>query len=146
MPLSKLKYLSYFFSWYNILGVGFMKIIYMHHAERNIGNNHNNPELRQLEDITDIGIQEAELLSKRLEKQNNREKHVINDYEKLQIENRYIKLLYMVVAISSFLALFVWPLFLVQKYIGIIYSVCLFVVAISTISVLQQIRKEKLFS
>ena len=47
-----------------------MKIIYMHHAERNIGNNHNNPELRQLEDITSIGIQEAELLSKRMEKQN----------------------------------------------------------------------------
>ena len=47
-----------------------MKIIYMHHAERDIGDNHNNPELRQLEDITSIGIQEAELLSKRLEKQN----------------------------------------------------------------------------
>ena len=47
-----------------------MKIIYMHHAERNIGKDHLNPELRQLEDITDIGIQEAELLSKRLENQN----------------------------------------------------------------------------
>ncbi len=47
-----------------------MKIIYMHHAERKISKDHLNPVLRQLEDITDIGIQEAELLSKRLEKEN----------------------------------------------------------------------------
>ena len=47
-----------------------MKIIYMHHAERNIGENHNNPELRQLEDITELGIQEAEILAKRLKNQN----------------------------------------------------------------------------
>lgn len=47
-----------------------MRIIYMHHAERNIGKDHMNPELRQLEDITDTGIKEAELLSKRFEKQN----------------------------------------------------------------------------
>ena len=46
-----------------------MKIIYMHHAERDIRSNHNEPKLRQLEDITEIGIKEAELLSKRLEKQ-----------------------------------------------------------------------------
>lgn len=46
-----------------------MKIIYMHHAERDIGSNHNDPKLRQLEDITEIGAQEAELLAKRLEKQ-----------------------------------------------------------------------------
>lgn len=46
-----------------------MKIIYMHHAERNISEN-NNPELKQYEDITEVGIQEAELLSKRLKNQN----------------------------------------------------------------------------
>ena len=42
----------------------------MHHAERNIGENHNNPKMRQLEDITEVGIQEAELLSKRLKNKN----------------------------------------------------------------------------
>lgn len=46
-----------------------MKIIYMHHAERNISEN-NNPKLKQYEDITEVGIQEAELLSKRLKNQN----------------------------------------------------------------------------
>ena len=46
-----------------------MKIIYMHHAERNIGKNHNNPKLRQLEDITELGIKEAELLAERLKNQ-----------------------------------------------------------------------------
>ena len=43
-----------------------MKIIYMHHAERDIGKNHNNPKLRQLEDITELGKKEAELLAERL--------------------------------------------------------------------------------
>ena len=47
-----------------------MKIIYMHHAERNIGDNHYDPVLRQLEDITEVGIKDAELISKRFEKQN----------------------------------------------------------------------------
>ena len=42
----------------------------MHHAERNVGENHNNHELRQLEDITEIGVQEAELLAKRLKNHN----------------------------------------------------------------------------
>ena len=46
-----------------------MKIIYMHHAERNISKDHLNPESRQLEDITDIGIKEAELLAERLKNQ-----------------------------------------------------------------------------
>ena len=41
-----------------------MRIIYMHHAERNIGPNHNNPILRQEEDITKTGIEECELLGK----------------------------------------------------------------------------------
>ena len=47
-----------------------MKIIYMHHAERDIGKNHTNPDLRQLEDITDIGIKEAELLAERFKNKN----------------------------------------------------------------------------
>lgn len=47
-----------------------MRIIYMHHAERNIGENHNDPKLRQLEDITGLGIKESEVLSERLKKQN----------------------------------------------------------------------------
>lgn len=46
-----------------------MRIIYMHHAERNIGENHNDPVLRQLEDITKRGIQETELLSEKFKKQ-----------------------------------------------------------------------------
>lgn len=41
------------------IGVDNMKIIYMHHAERNISENCNDSELRQLEDITYIGVQEA---------------------------------------------------------------------------------------
>lgn len=43
-----------------------MKVIYMHHAERDIGPNHNDSKLRQLEDITEVGVKTAELLSKRL--------------------------------------------------------------------------------
>ena len=44
-----------------------MKVIYMHHAERdakkeNIGQ----PELRKMEDITERGIKEAELISEKL--------------------------------------------------------------------------------
>lgn len=41
-----------------------MRIIYMHHAERNIGPNHSDPILRQEEDITETGIEECELLGK----------------------------------------------------------------------------------
>lgn len=39
-----------------------MKIIYMHHAERAIGPNHSDPILKQEEDITELGIQECEIL------------------------------------------------------------------------------------
>ena len=47
-----------------------MKIIYMHHAERDIGLNHNDPILRQEEDITELGIKEANVLA---EKYKNKE-------------------------------------------------------------------------
>lgn len=47
-----------------------MKIIYMHHAERNISSDHYDNNLRQLEDITERGIKEAKLLSEKLQKQN----------------------------------------------------------------------------
>ena len=40
-----------------------MRIIYVHHAERKIGESHHDPVLKQLEDITDNGIKEAELLA-----------------------------------------------------------------------------------
>ena len=45
-----------------------MKVIYMHHAERdskkeNIGY----PELRMLEDITERGIKEAEIVADKLQ-------------------------------------------------------------------------------
>ena len=43
-----------------------MRIVYMHHAERKISEGHNDPNLRQLEDITERGIKIAELLSERL--------------------------------------------------------------------------------
>jgi broad specificity phosphatase PhoE len=43
-----------------------MKIIYVHHAERDIGPNHTDPILRQKEDITKLGVEQAELLSKRM--------------------------------------------------------------------------------
>ena len=43
-----------------------MQIIYMHHAERKISQKHNNKNLRQSEDITDLGIKEAEILAERL--------------------------------------------------------------------------------
>ena len=46
-----------------------MKIIYMHHAERNISINHNDSEKRQLEDITEFGIKEAEILSEKFKSQ-----------------------------------------------------------------------------
>ncbi len=46
-----------------------MKIIYVHHAERNVSKDHSNSELRQLEDITETGIKEAEFLAERLKKQ-----------------------------------------------------------------------------
>ena len=48
-----------------------MRIIYMHHAERDIGPNHNDPILRQEEDITETGIQECELLGKEFTTNNN---------------------------------------------------------------------------
>lgn len=47
-----------------------MKVIYMHHAERDIGNSHNDINLRQLEDITERGIKEAKILSEKLKGQN----------------------------------------------------------------------------
>ncbi len=43
-----------------------MKVIYMHHAERDIGPGHNDKDLRQLEDITERGIREAEIVAERL--------------------------------------------------------------------------------
>ena len=43
-----------------------MKIIYMHHAERNIGPGHNDKDLRKLEDITERGIKEALIVADRL--------------------------------------------------------------------------------
>lgn len=46
-----------------------MKIIYVHHAERNVSKDHLNSELRQLEDITETGIKEAEFLAERLKNQ-----------------------------------------------------------------------------
>ena len=49
-----------------------MRIIYMHHAERNIGPNHSDPILRQEEDITETGIEECELLGKEFVKNNNK--------------------------------------------------------------------------
>ena len=39
-----------------------MRIIYMHHAERDIGPDHDDSVLAQEEDITEIGIKECELL------------------------------------------------------------------------------------
>ena len=48
-----------------------MRIIYMHHAERDIGPNHNDPILRQEEDITETGIQECELLGQEFIKNSN---------------------------------------------------------------------------
>ena len=47
-----------------------MKIIYLHHAERDVGPRHPHPILRQEEDITKRGIEIAETLSKRLENVN----------------------------------------------------------------------------
>ena len=40
-----------------------MRIIYMHHAERDIGPNHNDPILRQEEDITERGIKEVRVIA-----------------------------------------------------------------------------------
>lgn len=51
-----------------------MKIIYMHHAERNIGPNHRDPILRQEEDITETGIEECELLGNEFLKNANKYK------------------------------------------------------------------------
>ena len=45
-----------------------MKIVYLHHAERTIGENHLDPILRQEEDITELGIEEAKLIGKQLGK------------------------------------------------------------------------------
>jgi len=47
-----------------------MRIIYMHHAEREIGPNHNDPELRQLEDITTLGVKDAENMAERYKDEN----------------------------------------------------------------------------
>ncbi len=46
-----------------------MRIIYLHHAEREITDGHNIPSLRQLEDITENGIKEAELFALKYEKE-----------------------------------------------------------------------------
>ena len=44
-----------------------MKVIYMHHAERDVKKeNIGHPELKMMEDITERGIKEAELLSQHL--------------------------------------------------------------------------------
>ena len=45
-----------------------MKFIYMHHAERNV-TSETDPVLKQLEDITERGIKEAELVADRLKEQ-----------------------------------------------------------------------------
>ncbi len=42
-----------------------MQIIYVHHAERQITENHYNKELRQTEDITERGIEQAKILAER---------------------------------------------------------------------------------
>lgn len=42
-----------------------MQIIYMHHAERDIGENHFDSILRQEEDITELGIKCADLIAER---------------------------------------------------------------------------------
>ena len=74
-----------------------MKIIYVHHAERNISSNHYDKNLRQLEDIIERGISEAKILSERLRNQNIativtspylRCKHtadIINEYHNISI-------------------------------------------------------------
>ena len=49
-----------------------MRIIYMHHAERAIGPNHNDPILRQEEDITETGIKEADLMGQEFKQNNNK--------------------------------------------------------------------------
>ena len=46
-----------------------MRIVYMHHAERNIGENHHDPILRQEEDITELGIKDAEIIAERFKNQ-----------------------------------------------------------------------------
>lgn len=47
-----------------------MKIIYMHHAERNRDQSNNDFNSRQLEDITELGVREAKILAERLKHQN----------------------------------------------------------------------------
>lgn len=47
-----------------------MRIIYMHHAEREIGPNHHDPILRQEEDITELGVKDAETISERYKDEN----------------------------------------------------------------------------
>ena len=46
-----------------------MKIIYMHHAERKSSGRGSDPALWQMEDLTEIGVQEAQLLAQRLKGQ-----------------------------------------------------------------------------
>lgn len=73
-----------------------MKVIYMHHAERdskkeNIGH----PELRKLEDITERGIKEAELISKQLKGRTDIKAIYSSSYLRCmhtsEIINKYIK-------------------------------------------------------
>ena len=46
-----------------------MKIVYIHHAERAIGENHLDPILRNEEDITELGVKEAEIIAEHLSHQ-----------------------------------------------------------------------------
>lgn len=43
-----------------------MRIIYMHHAERDIGPLHHDPILRQEEDITERGIEEVRIIGEQM--------------------------------------------------------------------------------
>lgn len=53
-----------------------MRIIYVHHAEREIGENHHDLVLKQLEDITDNGIKEAEFLALKFKNNNQNVKAI----------------------------------------------------------------------
>lgn len=74
-----------------------MKIVYLHHAERAIGENHLDPILRQEEDITELGIEEAKLIGKQLGKKQvtaiytspylrcRHTAEIINEYQNVEI-------------------------------------------------------------
>ena len=72
-----------------------MRIIYMHHAERDKRPNHNDPLLRQKEDITDRGIKESELLGELFKDNNYNIKAIVSSPYKrcvhtAEIINKYI--------------------------------------------------------